>query len=186
MRLFFHAQCLLLALLLSACREADDAMLHYEASPQEQQLAGLIRDRLLLAPDVAWSKFESGASVYAPAREAEQLATLGNQAGAHGLDASFVETFFEAQFQASRLWQNEWVEAWNRGVDSPEGNPPDLQADIRPQLDRISSEILQSLSPFVGGGRPGFHPWALDFLKSQDIPNDVAEAALQPFDFSPD
>ena len=146
-------------------------------------MAGLIAERLQVAPDVAWSKHLSGDPVHDPEREAELLEMLSEQADAQGIDTAFIETFFDAQFRASRQWQRLLIEDWRRGEALPEGSPLDLREDIRPHLNRISDELIETLAPFVDGGRPGFRAWCIHYLSEQGIPGAVAQTATQGFGF---
>lgn len=183
MRRFISFSVLSLCVVLAGCSRSDSPVPDYEPTPQEQRLAELIEERLQVAPYVAWSKYLSGDPVHDPEREAELLESLVEQAEPQGLGAAFIEDFFDAQFRASRQWQRLRIEDWHRGEELPEGEAPDLREDIRPQLNRISTELMEVLAPFQNGGRPGFRVWCIHWLSEQGIPGPVAQTATQPFEF---
>lgn len=183
MHRFLSLSVLSLSIVLAGCSKSESPVPDYEPTPQEERLAGLIAERLQVAPDVAWSKYLSDDPVHDPERETELLKSLTEQAEPHGLGSAFVESLFDAQFRASRQWQRLRIEDWRRGEELPAGEAPDLREDIRPQLNRISVELMEVLAPFQDGGRPGFRAWCIHWLSEQGIPRAVAETATQPFAF---
>ena len=113
-------------------------------------LPGLIAERLVLAREVAWAKFHSGAPVHDPVREAAILADLVAQGRERGLDPVRVEAFFTAQIAASREVQTELLAGWlamsrKQAPPRPAHPPLDLRADIRPRLDALTPRLLDAL-----------------------------------------
>jgi chorismate mutase-like protein len=107
---------------------------------------GLVAERLRLAHDVAWAKFQAGAPILDPEREAALLASLVARANDRGLDPVWVETFFAAQIAASRQVQAEWHAAWREDAAArPATAPLDLRAQIRPRLDRVTAALLDTM-----------------------------------------
>jgi chorismate mutase len=111
------------------------------------QLVDLLRQRLALMPDVARWKRANDRPVSDPERERILLAALVNRAALEGLDPSRVEDFVSAQFAASRQWQQELFDRWEvsggPGGDTP---VPDLERELRPEITRLSEEMLKSLA----------------------------------------
>lgn len=107
-------------------------------------LAAAIDRRLLLAGDIAWSKYQSGSAVRDPAQEEAVLYTIHQQAAARGLDPLPVREFFQAQLAASRQWQQECMDRWKNGEPLPPGTPPDLATVLRPRMDVATAELLDA------------------------------------------
>ncbi len=138
------------ALLLAGC-----------ASPGGE-LASLARQRLALAPEVAWFKHAHGLPVYDPARENKLLETVIAEGRAAGLEREMVRRFFSAEMEASRRIQWEWVNAWNKGLLPPGSPPRDLPADLRPRIDKINHGQIQALAA-------GANPLTLDQLSTLGV-----------------
>jgi chorismate mutase len=111
-----------------------------------EQLLNLIDQRLALADAVARSKWNSGAAVEDLAREREIVEAIGKQAPDYGLEPAAASAFFQAQIEASKIAQHERLGKWRAAALPPFENAPDLQRDIRPQLDRLTSELLSALA----------------------------------------
>jgi chorismate mutase len=126
--------------LLSGC-----AHLKSESDPLGN-LLGLIDQRLALADDVARSKWNSGAPVEDLAREREIVDAIGIDAVKFGLEPDFAKTFFQAQIEASKIVQNARLAEWRTAQLPKFANAPDLQRDIRPQLDRLTQAMLDALA----------------------------------------
>lgn len=136
------ACCVLAFLLLSICGCA--AVNPHRTSVET--LLALIDQRLAISEDVARSKWNSGAPVEDPARERDIVAAIGTQAAAYGLEPAFAETFFRAQIEASKVVQHARIAQWRAAGQAPFADVPDLQRDIRPQLDRLTTEMLAVLA----------------------------------------
>jgi chorismate mutase len=109
-------------------------------------LLNLIDQRLAISEEVARSKWNSGAPVEDLAREREIVAAIGRQANAYGIEPAFAETFFRAQIEASKVVQHARIAQWRAARQAPFTDAPDLQRDIRPQLDRLTMELLTALA----------------------------------------
>jgi chorismate mutase len=109
-------------------------------------LLRLIDERLEVGEDVARSKWNSGAPIEDAPREREIVAAIAAQAPAHGLDPAVARTFFEAQIEASKVLQHARHAQWRAGARAPFEHAPDLRADIRPRLDRLTPELLDALA----------------------------------------
>lgn len=110
------------------------------------RLLDLIDQRLAIGEAVACNKWNSGAPIEDPAREREIIETIGTQAANFGLEPAFAQEFFRAQIEASKIVQNERLAQWRASKQPPFNNVADLQRDIRPQLDRLTTEMLAALA----------------------------------------
>ncbi len=116
------------------------------ASP-DGQLAAMARERLALAPDVAWYKHSRDLPVYDPTRETAQLATVISAGQSAGVPAETTRRFFAAEMEASRRIQWEWIHAWRKNLTpAPENPPRDLATDLRPQIDEINRRQIDALA----------------------------------------
>ncbi len=109
-------------------------------------LFNLIDRRLELADAVARSKWNSGAAVEDLAREREIVDAIGKQAPGYGLEPAAAAAFFQAQIEASKIVQNVRLTEWRAAALPPFATVPDLQRDIRPQLDKLTVELLDALA----------------------------------------
>ncbi len=131
---------------LGGCSSAPRHETPRRAESDHHALPDLLAQRLLLAREVAWSKFHSGAPVHDPEREAAILAGIVEQAAASGHDRARAERFFAAQMAASRAVQTELLAAWAAGDAPRPAHPPrDLRTEIRPRLDQLTPRLLQAL-----------------------------------------
>ena len=101
----------------------------------------LMTDRLIIVNEVAWCKFNSGASISDPVREAEVLADLELKAKQQGIDPALVRAFFSAQMAASRQLQSELFERWKSPAAHPSRAPADL-SHLRSLLDELTPRML--------------------------------------------
>ncbi len=115
------------------------------ASP-DGDLAGLARQRLALAPEVAWFKHSGGIPVYDASRENALIASVVAEGRSAGLDSEAVRRFFSAEMEASRRIQWEWIHAWNKGWATPARDPLDLASDLRPRIDDINRRQIAALA----------------------------------------
>src|SRR4051812_31907649 len=78
-------------------------------------LVDLMAQRLAVARDVAWNKFNTGAPILDAPREQAVLTALVSQAVRTGVARETATQFFTAQIAASRQVQLELIEGWQRG-----------------------------------------------------------------------
>lgn len=150
------------------------------ASPSGE-LESLARQRLALAPEVAWFKHSRGLPIYDPVRENTLLETVIAEGRAAGLDRETVRRFFSYEMEASRRIQWEWVHAWEKGL-APPGKPPrDLPADLRPRIDAINSAQIRALAdgaPPMGLGQ--LSALGARFLPKKSLSSAAASAPSTP------
>ncbi len=110
-----------------------------------QSLFRAMDERLALMPAVAAYKWNKGAPVVDPERERVVAERAGELAGAMGLDRETVRSLFEVQILVARDVQSGLHARWrDRGYDFGTA-VPSLEHVIRPQLDRITTDILRAL-----------------------------------------
>ncbi|SAL47867.1 chorismate mutase [Caballeronia telluris] len=128
---------LLLGCIGAAHADGDDAPL--------TSLVALASQRLALAEPVARWKWARHEPITDEPREAALLASVEQKAQAAGVDPAFVQRFFRDQIEASKDVQNALFANW-RAARPPEGSPPDLAADTRPKLDRLTQSLIAALA----------------------------------------
>jgi len=136
----------LLALSLTLLPSCATKKVADQAPPTPTPLQKLIAERLEVGRQVAWIKYRNSLPVQDIQREAELMNSLVTKGQALGIPELTVQKFFTAQITASRVLQTQLIEGWQKGNTLPAYPPVDLRRDIRPQLDRISSEMLSLLA----------------------------------------
>jgi chorismate mutase len=148
------------------------------------RLLGLMRQRLLVAHDVARFKWSQGKPISDPAREAkllEEVVALGRD---RALDPPLVRSFFTAQMEAGKLLQQADFDRWRaEGRDRGEAGP-DL-ATLRSRIDQLDVELLGALAaagplPLPEGRREVLKQRAAAVLDGDGIGEEVRARALQP------
>jgi chorismate mutase len=104
-------------------------------------VVALMGERLELARDIAWAKWEAGQPVRDPVREAAVLEKLTRQGESAGIEEALVARFVRAQIEASCLEQETWMTKWRKGTPLPPGDPPTLDG-LRQRLDLISPLLV--------------------------------------------
>jgi len=133
-----------LALLLCAC-QATPAIARAEQQ-QLDRLLTLIDQRLNVAVMVAQSKWNSGAPINDPVREQKILGDLtASMSAANIQEKLFMRRFFQAQFDAGKIIQQDLQTQWRKQQRGRFIDPPDLARDIRPELDRLTPLLMDAL-----------------------------------------
>jgi chorismate mutase-like protein len=125
-------------------RAADGSIQPQSVQSDDSHLVDLMAQRLDLAREVAWTKFQSGAPISDPARENALIHDLAARAVKAGFSTSGTLIFFSAQIAASRQVQAELIDAWKRGAPRPTTKQLDLKIEIRPRLDAVSDQLLSA------------------------------------------
>ncbi|UVM72970.1 chorismate mutase [Pseudomonas alvandae] len=112
-------------------------------------LLNAIGERLLIADQVALSKWDSGKPVEDRQREREVIAAAVAQAPVYKLSGETVEAFFAAQIEANKFIQYVNLSDWALEGKAPDLPRPDLVGEIRPKLDRLQKRLLQQLADFA-------------------------------------
>ncbi len=109
-------------------------------------LIDIVLQRLSVADKVALSKWDSGKPVEDLVREQAVIETTQRDAIHYGLDAHQASRFIADQIEASKLIQYALLAAWRRTGTAPTTPREDLVNTIRPQLDRLQTQLLQRLA----------------------------------------
>ena len=110
----------------------------------ESSLFQAIDERLGYMEDVAVYKAQNQIPVEDVGREKIVLSNAKELAAIHGLDPDSMERFFIAQVSVAKAIQYRYTaELLTREIPT---RPIDLQSDIRPELDRLGSDIVMLFS----------------------------------------
>ena len=108
-------------------------------------LTDLFAERLLLADKVAAAKYGTDTPIDDPVREGQILDDVAGRAVGLGLDPDAVTAVFRDQIEANKLVQRGLYARWDAHPDQRPTERPDLVKEVRPQLDRITTELLNAL-----------------------------------------
>jgi len=104
-----------------------------------------IRDRLLVAHDVAQTKWGTEKAILDPQREADILDEMTRRGEALHLDAVPLRRLFAAQIQAGKQIQAADFETWQSEHRSAFEAPRPL-SDLRQTIDRLNENLLRGLA----------------------------------------
>jgi chorismate mutase len=107
-----------------------------------RKLIELVVQRLTLAHDVAAVKYANGQPIDDSAREEEILRAV---ASAPEVSASYRQTeiqFFRDQIEANKVIQRGLYQRWHAHPEEVPDGSPGLAEELRPQLDRITAQIM--------------------------------------------
>ncbi|MFI6066649.1 gamma subclass chorismate mutase AroQ [Micromonospora sp. NPDC051227] len=116
-----------------------------DVDEQESLLTALAAERLALGDKVAAAKYGSTTPINDEAREERLLADVVARSREIGLDPLLSRRFFRAQIEANKVLQRRLYAVWS---DHPELRPrcrPNLESEVRPQLDVITRQMLLRL-----------------------------------------
>lgn len=182
-RMLIRCAVLLLCAAFSACQSQAPRFSDGDAA-QIDRVLQLLDARLAAAPQVARAKWNAGKPVGDAAREQRILGEVSRQAAAAGLDAAFAADFFRAQFEANKLLQRRLLEQWRREARPPFTAAPDLAAEVRPLLDRLTPQLLDALRGFpqlaAGAEAQRYLRLRAAQLVRGDFGGEVRDAALRP------
>ena len=163
----------------------DHAAAHGENLAQLEPLRLAIDQRLLLAQGVARAKWNAHAQVEDLPREAQVIRAAVAQGAALGLPASWIEAVFRAQIEASKTVQRELFAQWRAQQVDHFADAPDLAKTVRPELDRLTAQILRSMldnqAVLRDPARKSDVARALSALEARTLSPAAAEQALAPF-----
>ncbi|MFD2416650.1 chorismate mutase [Amycolatopsis pigmentata] len=107
-------------------------------------LTDVVIQRLRVGDQVAAAKFGTGKPIDDPAREAQELAQVRQDAVTVGIDPDATVRFFQDQIAASKVVQRGLFALWTAHPDLAPVVRPDLTA-IRTELDALTTELLRQL-----------------------------------------
>lgn len=108
-------------------------------------LTSLFAERLLLADKVAAAKYGTDKPIDDPVREEQILDDVAARAVGLGLDPQAAQAVFRDQIEANKLVQRGLYARWDAHPELRPTERPDLVKEVRPQLDRITAELLTAL-----------------------------------------
>ncbi|MRW94599.1 gamma subclass chorismate mutase AroQ [Duganella sp. FT80W] len=111
-----------------------------------EPLRQAIDQRLLLAEAVARAKWNVQAAIEDLPREELVIAAAVRQGAALGLPEQWIRAVFRAQIEASKTVQRALYARWQAEGAGHFSDAPDLAKTIRPELDRITTQLLRSMA----------------------------------------
>ncbi|BBC36215.1 putative chorismate mutase [Streptomyces graminofaciens] len=108
-------------------------------------LTDLFAERLLVADKVAAAKYGTDKPIDDPVREKQILDDVAARATGLGLDPDAVTAVFRDQIEANKLVQRGLYARWDAHPEERPTERPDLVKDVRPVLDRITTQLLDAL-----------------------------------------
>ncbi|KUO02482.1 chorismate mutase [Streptomyces caeruleatus] len=114
-------------------------------SPGLTPLTDLFAERLLIADKVAAAKYGTDKPIDDPVREQQILDDVAARATGLGLDPDAVQAVFRDQIEANKLVQRGLYARWDAHPAERPAERPDLVKEVRPVLDRITTELLDTL-----------------------------------------
>jgi len=150
-----------------------------------EPLRQAIDQRLLLAQDVARAKWNVQAAIEDLPREEQVIAAAVRQGAALGLQETWVRDVFRAQIEASKTVQRALYARWQAEGAGRFDDAPDLARTIRPELDRITAQLLRSMADnqalLHDRGRQAGIAAAMLPLQARALNPAAAGQALAPF-----
>jgi len=150
-----------------------------------EPLRQAIDQRLLLAQDVARAKWNAQAPIEDLPREEQVIAAAVRQGGALGLPEAWIRTVFRAQIEASKTVQRELYRRWQAEGVGRLDDAPDLAKTIRPQLDRLTTQLLRAMADnqavLHDSDRKADVAVAMHALQARALNAAAAGQALAPF-----
>jgi chorismate mutase len=118
------------------------------------ELTGLAAQRVRVADLVAAAKFGTTQPIDDPAREQVVLDGVRTRSAELGLDPENAVRFFRAQIEANKLVQRGLYARWTAHPEEVPRHRPDLGTEVRPVLDRLTTDILAELVDTAPVRRP--------------------------------
>jgi len=119
--------------------------------PAVARLASLIDERLVLVLEVARYKWNTGAAIEDPPREQALMVSLRQKAAPLGIAEARVDAFFLAQIEAAKQLQRDLFARWQRERREKFPGVADLAGSIRPGIDALTNQMLQTLAEIPAG-----------------------------------
>jgi len=132
----------------NALKSAEAAVTSFrkkEAADATDRVLSLMQQRLVLMNDVASWKLSNGQDTADPLREKEMIAKLKVKAKSFDADSKEVERFFNAQFEAAKMLQQERIAEWTKEKATPKV-AGDLTKELRPKIDKLNDELVETFA----------------------------------------
>lgn len=108
-------------------------------------LTDVSAERVQVGDLVAAAKFGTSAPIDDPAREQVVLDNVRAQSIQLGIDPEVAVAIFRDQIEANKQVQRGLYELWTAHPELVPAERPDLVKDVRPRLDRITTELLAQI-----------------------------------------
>jgi chorismate mutase len=108
-------------------------------------LAALAVERIRTGDAVSAAKFGSPQPIDDPAREQQELKAVAAQSPGLGINPAESTQFFRDQIEASKVVQRGLYQRWTAQPALRPADKPDLTKTVRPELDKLTTEILHQL-----------------------------------------
>lgn len=169
---------------LTSCREPHN-LFENNRGNESLVLFHLMNKRLELAFLVAKIKWNTKEPINDPTREKYILDIVKIRGQKLGLDESFVNDFFKAQFEAGKIIQKRLHKQWNTAKQPYFEKTPNLN-EIRPLLDSLNSNILielRKLEPNSYNKQKIIEMYKKAYkIMNSDFDNQIIITALQPIE----
>lgn len=115
------------------------------AAGDPASLVALAVRRLALGDEVAAAKYGSSTPINDGGREERLLSEVVARSREIGLDPDLSSRFFRAQIEANKVVQQRLHDLWSTHPDLRPRRKPNLESEVRPQLDAITKQMLVRL-----------------------------------------
>jgi chorismate mutase len=144
-----------------------------------------IQDRLVVANEVARTKWNTHAPIEDLPREHQIIDQVASRASDYGLDHDIAASFFRGQIEASKIVQRALHAEWKARQQAPFTTVLDLNEDIRPVLDRLTPEMMRALAAALPvlrrpGGRRLLERRRLVILVQTHLDSKAVREAIAP------
>jgi chorismate mutase-like protein len=150
-----------------------------------EPLRQAIDQRLLLAQDVVRAKWNAKAAIEDLPREEQVIAAAVRQGVPLGLPEAWIRSVFRAQIEASKTVQRALYRRWQAEGAGRFDDAPDLARTIRPELDRLTTQLLRAMAAnqalLHDGARKADVAVVMHALRARAVNPAAAEQALAPF-----
>lgn len=110
-----------------------------------QALRALLTERLVIMEQVAAFKWNEGLPIENKDREAKILEETIARADAEGLEPELATRVMTAQIEAAKIVQHSLFQQWSAAGKGKHDEAPDLEAALRPNISRLSGELIATL-----------------------------------------
>ena len=108
-------------------------------------LASLAVQRIMTADQVAAAKFGTHQPIDDPPREQQVLDSVAAASPGMGISPQESAQFFRDQIEANKVVQRGLYQRWTAYPKQRPTDRPDLNEQVRPDLDRLTTDILRQL-----------------------------------------
>jgi chorismate mutase len=108
-------------------------------------LAALAVQRIMVVDQVAAAKFGTPAPIDDPPREQQILDSVAAASPGMGINPADSTRFFRDQIEASKVVQRGLYQLWRAHPAQRPADRPDLGKQVRPEIDRLTTDILRQL-----------------------------------------